>query len=803
MLSPYRVLDLTDERGMLCGKILGDLGADVIKVEPPGGSPARRIGPFYNDEADPEKSLPWLALNTGKRSVCLDIEADDGQAAFRRLVETTDFVVESFSPGYMDGIGLGYAALREVNPGLIMVSITPFGQTGPYAGYRGHDIVTWAASGQMYPCGNDDRPPVRLSHPSQSFFHGGGEAAAGAMVALFHRQLTGRGQHVDVSIHECLALDAWATIIWDMTKLVSGRGDPLPDKHFTRIWPCRDGHVMWVWGGGVAGKRRNTPLVAWIDREGMCDDFLREFDWETYDLRTVTQETIDRIEGPTARFFLAHTKAELYDGAFRNRLMLYPLFTADEILADVQLAARQFWVELEHPGLGRSIPYPGAFARTSEAQPSVSRRAPLIGEHSREILGVSRPPLASSAGEGVTGAPFQGLCVIDFSWNIVAPRTTKILADFGADVIRIEHSDRLDPTREGPPFRDAEPGANRAGAFAKFNTGKLSLSLNLTSAAGVEIAKRLVAGADIVVESFAGGVISKLGLGYDELCKVNPKIIMFSTSMMGQTGPRATHPGFGWHLTATAGFFHITGWPDRDPLAPFGPYTDFIVPRFSIPLLLAALDYRRRTGRGQHLDISQYEAAVHFMAPLIHDYLANGRVACRTGNRTADAAPHGAFRCRGDDRWCAIAVFTDEEWRAFCRAIGGPSWTADARFATPGGRKEHEDELERLVEQWTVGLTPEEVMGGLQSAGVGAAVVATGEDVMANDPQLRHRCTYRELDHPEMGRHLVHGPAFRMSDLSYHIRRAPLLGEHSEYVLKEILGMLDEEIAQLVVDGVV
>jgi len=806
MLGPYRVLDLTDECGMLCGKILGDLGADVIKIEPPGGSPVRRIGPFHNDEVDTERSLPWLALNTGKRSACLDIETADGQAAFRRLIVTTDFVVESFSPGYMDRLGLGYADLREINPGVIMVSITPFGQTGPHSRFRGSDIVTWASSGHMYPCGNDDRPPVRISHPSQSSLHSGGEAATAAMVALHHRHLTGRGQHVDVSIHESLALDAWATIVWDMTKLVPHRGDPLPDKHFTRIWPCRDGYVMWVWGGGVAGKRRNTPLVSWIDSEGMCDDFLREFDWETYDLRQATQETIDRIEEPTARFFLAHTKAELYDGAFRNRVMLYPLLTVDEILGDVQLAAREFWVELEHPELGRSITYPGAFAKTTQAPPGVLRRAPLVGEHNREILEeAERQPLPRGTGtrDGATGAPFRGLRVIDFSWNIVAPRTTKILADFGAEVIRIEHEDRLDPTREGPPFRDAQPGANRGGAFAKYNTGKLSLSLNLTKAVGIEIAKQLVAGADVVVESFAGGVISKLGLGYDELRKVNPDIIMLSTCMMGETGPKATHPGFGWHLTATAGFFHITGWPDRDPLAPYGPYTDSIVPRFSIPLLLAALDYRRRTGQGQHLDVSQYETSVHFMVPLIQDYLANGRVAGRNGNRTGDAAPHGAFRCRGDDRWCAITVFTDDEWRTFCRAIGEPPWTAEPRFAALAARKEHEDELERLIEQWTADFTPEAVMERLQTAGVGAAVVATGEDVMVNDPQLRHRRTYHELDHPELGRHLVHGSAFRMSDLSCHIRRAPLLGEHTEYVLKEILGMSDEAIVRLVVDGVV
>ena len=391
MLSPYRVLDLTDEKGLLCGKVLGDLGADVIKIERLGGDPARNVGPFYHDIPDPEKSLSWFAYNSNKRGITLDIETADGQELFKRLVKGADFVIESFSPGYMDKLGLGYSALEGLNPGVIMVSITPFGQTGPYKDYKAPDIVALALGGRLYPYGDADRPPVRISHHSQAYLHVGHEAAVGAMMALYHRQMTGEGQYVEVSMQACVAQLYQYTANWDMNKVISRRGQRFLNLRMTRTWPCKDGYVIWSFSGagGLRAKKANTPLVEWMESEGMGDDFLKGMDWEKFDLRSATQEVVDRIEEPTGKFFMLHTKVELYEGAVKRGLMLCVAATTADVLGSIQLAARGFWSEVEHPELGTTI--------TSETPPRISRRAPLIGEHNQEVyegeLGLSREEL--------------------------------------------------------------------------------------------------------------------------------------------------------------------------------------------------------------------------------------------------------------------------------------------------------------------------------------------------------------------------------------------------------------------------
>jgi len=397
MLSPYRVLDLTDEKGLSCGRLLGDLGADVIKIERPGGDPARKLGPFYDDKDDPEKSLFWFAYNANKRGITLDIEKPEGQDIFKRLVKDADFVIESFPPGYMDGLGLGYSALEKLNPGLIMVSITPFGQTGPYKDYKATDITLWAMSGRMYGMGDEDRPPVRMSHIDATYLQGGMEAAVGAMLALYHRQTTGEGQHVDQSIQAAFAQPGNQG--WDLRNIVGPRGAMTRSRlQITRVWPCKDGKVSWAFRGGQqAADRFMKPFIKWMDSEGMADDFLKEFDWEEWDMATATQETVNRIEAPAAKFFLSHTKEELLEGAVKNRIIFYPTFNTADILKSPQLDARGFWEEVEHPELGTTITYPGAFAKLSETPISISRRAPLIGEHNQEIyeqeMGISSEEL--------------------------------------------------------------------------------------------------------------------------------------------------------------------------------------------------------------------------------------------------------------------------------------------------------------------------------------------------------------------------------------------------------------------------
>jgi len=392
MLSGFRVLDLTDDKGFLCGRMLGDLGADVIKVEKPGGDPSRHIGPFYHDIHDPEKSLYWFVFNSNKRGITLDIETADGQDLFKRLVATADFVIESFPPGYMKKLGLDYPALSQINEKIIVTSITPFGQTGPYRDYKSSDIVSMAMGGLMYLTGEPDRAPLRINVP-QSYLHAGGDAAVGSMIAHYHRQESGEGQHVDVSIQESLIwTTASAVPFFELHGTTIKRTGALRAGHYEnamerQLWPCKDGFVIFNLVGGVFGAKINSALTEWIDSEGLADDFIKGTNWHKFDMATVTQDTIEQVEKPIGKFFLNHTKAEIYEGAMSRGIGVCPVSTIEDLLQNPQLTAREFWVEVAHPELGETLTYPGASAITSAAPFKIRRRAPLIGEHNQEVYG--------------------------------------------------------------------------------------------------------------------------------------------------------------------------------------------------------------------------------------------------------------------------------------------------------------------------------------------------------------------------------------------------------------------------------
>ncbi|MFQ5826691.1 MAG: CaiB/BaiF CoA transferase family protein, partial [Dehalococcoidia bacterium] len=796
--------------GHLCGKVLGDLGADVIKIEPLGGDPSRNIGPFYRDIPHPERSLPWFAFNTSKRSLVLDLETRRGKEIFQQLVTKSDFIIESFPPGHMDALGLGYEALIRINPGIIIVSITPFGQTGPYRDFKASDLVLMAMGGQMYGAGDADRPPVRLSLP-QAYLFGGIHAALGGMIALYYRQRTGQGQWVDVSIREgVLRALSLEIAFWEFNRELCPRMGPLRarGKLMQReVWACRDGEVTIRVQGG-AFRSGMQPLSQWMRGEGWGGKF-PSVDWGSVDiLDTFSEETVS-WQDEIAPFFLTRTKAELYERALRSRIPLLPCYTPREIREDRQLASRGFWVEVNHPEMGASIAYPGAPYKLALTPWRISRRPPLIGEHTREIIQELASPAPGEAapapgtrGSAASKKALEGIKVADFTWVLAGPLITKCLADFGATVVRVESGKRLDLTRATIPYKDGKPGPNRSGSFRLYNSSKYSLCLDLSQDRGLEVARRLVAWADVVVENFAPGTMEKMGLSYRHLRQIKPDIVMLSSSNQGQTGPHREHRGFGWNLGGLAGFNHVTGWPDRIGVAPNTAWTDFFAPWYATVSILGALDYRRRTGEGQYIDLSQYEAGLSFLSVALLEYAANGRERTRQGNRSPRAAPHGAYPCRGEDRWCVISVHTQEQWRAFSQAIGDPVWVRDPRFATLEARKEHEDELDVLVAAWTLGLAPEEVMAGLQRAGVAAGVVENAQDLLERDPQLTHRGYFQFLDHPDMGPSShIYWPA-HLSLTPAQLRYAPLLGEHTEMVCREILGMSDGEFQELRAVGV-
>ena len=377
---------------MIGARMLGDLGADVIKIEPPGGSPSR-LAPFYKDIPDAEKSLFWFAYNANKRGITLDIGRTEGQEIFKSLARTADIIIESFAVGQMERFGLGYADLCKVKPDIILASVTPFGQSGPKAHYRGSDLTAWASGGFLYICGNPERPPNWISFPQASLF-GGAEAAAGAMCALWHRLATGEGQQVDVSLQECATAPHFnALAMWDVNKVNTRRSGGSAYIPATGVWQtiyyrCRDGYVMiLVQGGSEPMVSSMKHLVQWMDEEGMAEDWLKQVDWvNQYNASTLRQDFARKVEAEVAKFTATKTKMELYEeGGVNRRILLAPVSSARDIGENKQLKAREYWTEVAHPEIDSNLTYCGPFLRISETPLAYRRRAPLIGEHNEEI----------------------------------------------------------------------------------------------------------------------------------------------------------------------------------------------------------------------------------------------------------------------------------------------------------------------------------------------------------------------------------------------------------------------------------
>ena len=822
-LSPFTVLDLTEGGFNWCGKVLGDLGADVIKVEPPEGSPTRSRGPFLCGAPGPDRSLFWAAYCVNKRSVTVDLDSSAGARQLRSLAKKADILIESFKPGHMSLLGLGYDELGALNPGLVYTSITPFGQTGPYAAYLAPDLVAWSMGGMQYICGDADRPPVRVSAP-QAELHAAGQAAAGTMAAFWHRQMTGEGQHVDVSMQ--------TAVMWTLMNAT-----PFPPLHGTnlerdgafrlrgplavrQVFRCGDGYVS-----ALMSPRTLRGVTDWMLEEGLGETWLLEIDWDTWDLLPAVahgdQAAIDdfyAVQREADRFFETRTKSELFLRALEHGMLLAPCQTVEDIARSDQLAARDFWIEEQYPSLGRSLTHLGPFTKLSETPIRVSRPAPSVGQHNHEILAEDRqesirpPQEAVPMTRGQRSMPFDGIRVLDFTWVGVGPITVKHLADFGADVIRIESVTRPDVLRNGAPFKDAQPGINRSQFSANYNSSKRGLGLNLALPEGRDLVRRLIREwqPDVIAESFTPRVMAGWGLTYSDVRTLAPNVIYFSTCQQGQTGPHSGYAGFGQLAGAMAGFYHITGWPDREPAGPYGAYSDFVNPPSGAAAIVASLEYRRRTGRGQHLDQSQYEGATHFLAPAIMDYLTGGRVLGRLGNADDDAAPHNVYRCADRDReytgpgpsWIAISIGTDRQWKSLCDRMASQVLALDDRFATEAGRRAHSSEIDAAIAVWTRNKDSRILMDDLQQAGVPAGVVQSQADLW-EDPQVAHRGFFQWLDHAECGPMPYDG-------LTYHLSRTPgalrmpqaLVGQHNGEILGEILGLDDMDVTGLIERGV-
>ena len=811
MLHGYRVLDLTGERGLLCGMILSDLGADVIQVEPPGGSPARLRGSFYGDDSDPEKSLYWWAYCRGKRGVTLDLDNPAGQEALRALAAGAHFLIESDPPGTMAGRRLDYDTLARTNPGLVYVSITPFGQDGPKAGWADSDITIMAAGGPLSLGGEPGHTPVRCTAP-QAYQHTAAEAAGAAMIAHHERRRSGRGQHVDVAAQQCVAAATMSQIIStginEQEAARAGGGMIFGPMNVRIIYPARDGYVSLTFMFGNAIGPFTRRLMEWIYEEGGCDEATLNKDWVAYaDLLVNGKEPLeefDRLKQLVADFTATKTKEELFRAAQERGLLLVPVNTTAEVVESEQLASRDYWQELEHPALGATLRYPGPFVRFRDQPIRYQRLAPRIGEHNDAILGADHPLTPTtpvrpgSAGAGPR--PLADVKVLDFMWVIAGPSATRAMADYGATIVRVESTSRVETARTVQPFHNGEPGPD-SGLFGNYNAGKLGLTLNLATEEGRAIARDLVRWADIVTESFSPRAMRAWGFDYESLCAIKPDLIMLSTCLFGQSGPLSRLAGYGTMGSAISGFINLGGFPERPPVGPYGAYTDYCAPRFTLAALIAALEHRDRTGEGTYIDQAQAESSLHFIAPALLDYTGNGRIVQRDGNRDPHMAPHGVYRAAGDDDWVAIAVRDDAEWARLCAVAGQPALASDARFATLRDRKANEAALDERVSAWTAQHPAERIEQTLQEAAIPASVVQ-GSVRCSADPQLLHRGHFVELDHPVHGKTTIEGSRFQLSRTPAEVVRcAPTFGRDNEHVLKEILGYNDERVTELTIAG--
>lgn len=788
-LDGVRIVEIADEMGCYAGKLLADLGADVVLAEPREGSRARSIPPYWGGGEDVNCGIFHWWMNTNKRSVVLDLDDPQYPDRLEQLVRWADVLICSGAPAALAERGLEYKALAKINPRLVLTCITPFGLTGALANYAADDLILLAMGGLLYLAGYPGRAPTAV-FGYQSYQAGSLFATAGTLIALYDAARTGRGQLVDTSIQECVAhaLEN-AAQIYDLTGAVRVReGADQRDSGFG-LFPCKDGLMFLVVDipGGSSARAWST-LVEWLGDDPAADVF-RDPLWLDPQYR-ISEPAKKRFYDAFTGYSLARTKKELYVSGQAHGVSLSPVATTADLADDDQLKARDFFVRVDHPELGVSFLYPGAPYRLRATPWSIRRRAPLLGEHTaavwEEIAAASHIDGVQVDDEESRQSALGGIRVADFTWVGAGPFASKILADHGADVVKVETASRLDALRRSAPFA-GESGINRSGYFSNRNSSKRGISLDLKTEEGLAIAKRLVESSDIVFNNFRPGAMDRFGLGYAEVAKLNPEIIYVDMPAFGNEGPARNYGGFGSSIAAACGLHVLSGNADELPVGTGTNFPDHVTnPLHAAIAILAALYYRHRTGEGQYVEIPQFESSVNAIGAALLTYQVTGEVFVRDGNRDGQHAPRVVLRCAGEDRWCAVSVQSEDQWQRLCGVANREDWLNDPRFQSLESRLQHQDALELELERWTVGQDSFAVMEMLQAAGVPAGVVQTAADLIDSDPSLVER-HWRYLDHAEMGKSLYDAPPFKLSQTPGELRRpAPLLGEHTHEVLAEL-----------------
>ena len=805
MLQHYRVLDLCEGISQFAGYLLASLGAEVIAVEPPGGVQSRHAGPFVDDEPDPERSLAHWAYNQGKQSVTAELTTAEGRQRLLDLVRGADALVEDAPVGHMASLGLSYDELAAVNPAIVHVSVTPFGSTGPRSTWAGSDLTAVAGSGFLHASGDKDRAPVRVSGAPQSFLQAAGDAAAATLIALREAQRSGRGQHVDISAMESMThgqpQNLSPRVNANAVERLAG-GLSLGGIDIPMLFPCADGNTICVALMGAAFAPFTQRLVEWEAQEGFADEELQAVDWETVAAEVLggqrSPEIIAKSFATHARFLATKTTEELWAAAFDRNLLITPSALVSDLLTNPHFADRGFWRDIEFDA-GRTARFCGPLVHFSHDAPERVPVVPQLGagndtvDTNRQPHAAATAAAASSASDG-SDLPLAGLKVVEFSWVIATPSAVRILADYGATVVKVETESRPDTMRTVNPFVDEDPHPDNSVGYGVYNAGKRSLSLDLSNPESRPVVEDLIRWADITTESWAPGAAARMGFGYDDFSAINPQIIMLSSSLLGQSGPYSSLAGYGFMAAAIAGFYEITGWPDRGPAGPYGPYTDFLAPRVIVASLMAALERRDRTGTGCYIDISQTEAALHYLAPAILDASINGRDPQRCGNEDPHMSPHGVYPTEGEDQWVAVAC-TDDRWALLADVIGlagdgAAGWDQAAR-------RERAAEIEDAISAWTSGRSNAEAAEALQASGIDAYPVNNAQGC-CDDAQLNAREHHINVPQGHRGTMWTQNCRTRMSRTPPVVwRGGPCLGEDNFEVLTEFLGYDADRVAEL------
>ncbi len=872
MLAGLRVVEVADESAEYVGLVLAGLGAEVIKIEPPSGSPTRTIGPFVGDQPGPDRSLFFMNYNRGKRSVVLDAGNAQHREQMLALIASADILVDGTN-GRLAASLSPEKLLSERFPRLIHARMTPFGDSGPWKDFQAGDLVHLALGGVMMNCGYDPDPSGQYDTPpiapqSWHAYHiAGDQLAAATVAALLHRARTGEGQDLCCAVHEAVSKNTEIDVMsWVMRRApvfrqTARHAVELPSRS-PNVSHTKDGRWVMTWG---VSARDKAKLVPFLDRWQMAADLEPPADEADFKARTIpgsagTDEATMYALDVVQRFMRAWRYDTVpWQAAQEAGLLWAPVRKPHENATDPHWQQRATFSEIEHPELGRTLCYPVSKWLSTATAWQICGPAPALGEDQAKLAEWLRAPgvadrdpdpesSAKSSAESPAraaarplhraqahqagpqrsahGLPFalQGVRILDFSWFLASAGGTRILASLGAESLKVEWKENPDTRLAAMAPVGGREARERAtaplagvtdpdmgGQFNNKNSGKRGLSLNIRHPKGLAIAKELIRVSDIVAEGFSPGVLERLGLGYDVMRSIRPDIIYVQQSGMGSVGRYGRFRTVGPIAASLVGSTDMSGLPEPAMPAGWGySYLDWIGAYGFALAALGALWHRERTGEGQWIDASQCEAGIFQTGVAVLDWSANGRVWQRTGNRSPykPAAPHGAYRLRGTDRWIAISCFDEAQWQAFVRESGMTALAQDPRFETLAARLVNQDALDQAVQSWTLQQNDYDCMQRLQRAGVPAGVCQTAEDRCDHDPQLHALDWLSEVTGSKIGRwpvgefpvKLSRTPAWSGGPID---RGAPCYGEDNAFILSTYLGMSASDIAGLAEEGVI